>query len=82
MTVKAVRDINLADAMVSVLALQTAMLREFSPGQNVDFVNCLTGGVICALTVALGIYMVVYGGRKLRTTKGKYNVIVRTEETL
>lgn len=82
MTVKAVRDINLADAMVSVLALQTAMLREFSPGQNVDFVNCLTGGVICALTVALGIYMVVYGGSKLRTTKGKYNVIVRTEETL
>lgn len=69
MTIKAVRDINFADAMVSVLALQTAMLREFSPGLNVDFVNCLTGGVVCALTVALGVYMVVYGNYKIRNMK-------------
>lgn len=64
MTIKAVRDINLSDALVSILALQMAMLREFSPDLNVDFVNCLTGGAVCALTIALGIYMVAYGNHK------------------
>lgn len=64
MTLKVVRDINLADALVSILALQMAMLREFSPDLNVDFVNCLTGGAVCALTIALGIYMVAYGNHK------------------
>ena len=31
LTVRAIRSINLADALVSILALQTAMFREFSP---------------------------------------------------
>lgn len=60
MTVKASRNIGFADAMVSILALQTAMFREFGEGM-LDFaatMNAATGGVVCALTAALGIYMI------------------------
>lgn len=58
-TVRAIRCINLADAFVSILALQTAMFKEFSSGENVGFANALTGAVVCLLTALLGIYMIV-----------------------
>lgn len=59
LTVRAIRSINLADALVSILALQTAMFREFSPDADAGFANALTGFAVCALTAALGIYMIV-----------------------
>lgn len=71
MILKAVRNINLSDALVSILALQMAMLREFSPDMSVNFVNCLTGGAVCALTISLGIYMVVYGNYKYNTLNSR-----------
>ena len=66
MTIRAVRNINLADALVSVLALQTAMFRSFSSGINNGVFNAVTGAAVCALTAALGIYMVINVCRKLR----------------
>lgn len=66
MTVRAIRCINFADALVSILALQTAMFKEFSSGENVGFVNALTGGVVCAFTAALGIFMFVNASLKLK----------------
>lgn len=62
MTVQAIRNINLADAMVSILTLQASMLHSFGDGDNSDFaskMNIVTGAVVCALIFALGIYMVV-----------------------
>ena len=59
LTVRAIRSINLADALVSILALQTAMFREFSPDADAGFANALTGFAVCALTAALGIFMIV-----------------------
>ena len=62
MTVKAVRNINLADAMVSIIALQTAMFRQFGAGLNnidIDTMNAVTGIIVCVLVAALGIIMII-----------------------
>ncbi len=67
MTVRAAKNINLADAMVSILALQTAMFREFdATGDyvNVAVMNATTGGVVCALTALIGVFMIVIAFRK------------------
>lgn len=62
LTVRAVRNINFADALVSVLALQTAMLRALGVR---GVYNAVTGGIVCALTVLMGVAMVIVGNRKI-----------------
>lgn len=64
--VQTARNINLADAFVSILALQTSMFHSFAAGQNYGFANAITGAVVCALTVALGIIMLVGGQKRLK----------------
>lgn len=65
MTVKTVRSINLADMLVSVLALQTAMFHSFSPEFSTDVFNSVTGAAVCILTVIIGVFMVVNGKREI-----------------
>lgn len=65
-TIRALRSISLADAMVSILALQTTLLYTFSDGSGSAWANALTGGAVCALTVALGVYMLVYSRKKMK----------------
>ena len=69
MTVRAAKDVGLADAMMSILALQTAMFHEFDAGDtvNVPTMNAVTGAIVCALTAALGIFMLTVA--ILRTRK-------------
>ncbi|MDE7182574.1 MAG: hypothetical protein K2O41_06070 [Clostridia bacterium] len=62
-------DIDLADAFVSVLALQTAMFASFDSGADVRWANAATGGVVCAFAVALGAFMIINAARKLTTLK-------------
>lgn len=59
LTVKALRNVGLADAAVSVLALQTAMFHSFGGGMNTGLANSLTGAAVCATTVTVGIYMLI-----------------------
>ena len=69
MTVRASKNINLADAMVSILALQTAMFREFDTAGdvvNIARMNAVTGAVVCGLTVALGVFMIVIAAKKTK----------------
>ena len=71
MTVQAIRNINMADALVSMLALQTSLLHAFSDenGKDIGFdktLNGVTGLVVCVLVVALGIYMIINAQRKLK----------------
>lgn len=68
-TIRAVRNVNFADALVSVLALQTAMLHEFAPDTNLWHMNALTGMLVCIATVAIGVFMVISGLRKGRKLK-------------
>ncbi len=70
MTVKAIRNVNLADASVSVLALQTALLHAFgTQGLDVSLYNTLTGCVVSIVSYAIGVIMVVLGIKTLKRIK-------------
>jgi len=54
------RDISYADALVSLLSLQTALFAAFGQdsGAFVPLMNALTGAGVCLMILALGIYMI------------------------
>ena len=67
LTVRAIRNINLVDALVSILALQTALLTMFSEeGVNISLFNTLTGIVVSVCSIAIGIYMIVSANKKMK----------------
>ena len=60
MVVRAIRNINVASALVALLSLQTAWFAIFPPPFNVALSNAIVGGFICLIIVALGIYMLIF----------------------
>lgn len=62
----AIRDIGYADALVSVLSLQTAMFSSFGEESDIDptLMNGITGACVCIMTLAIGIYMICSAGRQ------------------
>lgn len=62
----AVRSIGYADAMVSLLSLQTAMFVSFGDSGDLDpkWMNGMTGAAVCAIISLIGIYMILSAGRK------------------
>jgi len=74
-TIEAVRNIGLADALVSLLALQTAMFNSFADAEfNSSVPNALTGAAVCAFTVTIGVAMLRNSRkykRKLENEQGK-----------
>ena len=67
LTVRAIRNINLVDAFVSILALQTALLTSFNTGEiNVSLMNTFTGIVVSAVSIGIGIYMIVSARKKIK----------------
>ena len=67
LTIRAIRNINLIDALVSILALQTALLVTFGTGDiNVSLFNTLTGSVVSISSIAIGIYMIVSANKKMK----------------
>ena len=74
MTVRAIRNINLVDALVSILALQTALLTMFSEGGiNISLFNTFTGVIVSFLSVGIGIYMIVSANKKMKELKKEDN---------
>ncbi len=72
--VKATRNINLADALVSILALQTALLHTFgTEGVDISLFNTLTGSVVSLFSLGLGIVMIWQATQQLN--------ILKTEQT-
>ena len=72
LTVRAAKNINLAQTLMSVLALQTAMFHEFdTTGDvvNVAAMNAVTGAIVCALTAAIGIFMMIIAAKKSKQAK-------------
>lgn len=63
MTVRALRNINFADALVSLLTLQLVIYRVFMPEYNATLSNALTTGIVSLVTVFMGIYMVTRSHR-------------------
>ncbi|MBO5101822.1 MAG: hypothetical protein J6C39_04755 [Clostridia bacterium] len=70
-TVKAIRCINLVDAAVSILALQTALLYAYSPDnlEGNSLANTLTGSAVTLLTVGISIYMLINANKKKKSFK-------------
>ena len=67
LTVRAIRNINLVDSLVSILALQTALLTMFSEESvNISLFNTLTGIVVSVCSIAIGIYMIVSANKKMK----------------
>ncbi len=65
-TVQALRNVSFADALVSILALQTSLLHAYGEGLNYGFANAATGGAVCAITVVTGIIMVLKANKQLK----------------
>lgn len=61
-----IRNIGVADALVSMLTLQMTMLVSFqgTEGLNADRMNGITGLAVCLLISALGISMIYYALKK------------------
>ncbi len=65
-TIAAIRNINLADALVSLLALQSALLTRFGSGGTLAKSLNTFGGILVTLsTLGLGIYMICDGTIKI-----------------
>lgn len=75
------RNINLTDAAVSLLSLQVMLVAVFSDDrqQLLNTLNAITGFVVCALTIVIGIIMIVRGSAMLKG-KGTEALHERTEE--
>lgn len=64
-----IRNINLANALVSIVVLQVAMFQAFSPENNTSFANALTGAVVSAIILIIGIIMIVRANNILKQEK-------------
>lgn len=62
------RNINLTDAFVSLLALQTTLVAVFSEeaSAGMQALNAVTGFSVCALTIFLGVFMIVRAAKQLK----------------
>lgn len=65
----AAKAISLTKALVSMLALETAMLSRFGGGDGTQFHQALlgtTGGGVCVFVLGMALYMVVYAAKELK----------------
>ena len=69
LTVEGIRSIGLADALVSIFSLQTALLYAFSEGTDYSVFNVATGLAVFVLTIALGVMMLIKAKKQLEETK-------------
>lgn len=69
LTIRAIRNINFASALVSILALQTAMFKEFNQGKQEGLFNAITGAFVCAFTVILGIIVLIKSHKEKKELK-------------
>ena len=61
--------LSLASAMVSMLALQTAMLTEFSGIEQEIFarnMNFVTGSAVCLLIFGMAVWMIYRADREMK----------------
>lgn len=66
--VQCFRNINLTDATVSLLALQTTLVTVFSDGEtgSMRALNAVVGFAVCAFTIAMGAWMIIRADAKLK----------------
>ncbi|MCD8308586.1 MAG: hypothetical protein LUD19_01930 [Clostridia bacterium] len=66
--VQAIRNIGLADAAISLLSLQTALIATFSDEESTDMtiMNALMGAAVCIVTICIAIIMIVNANVRLK----------------
>lgn len=69
--VQNIRNINLANALISIVMLQVALFQAFSPSSNSGMANALTGAGVSAIILFLGIVMIVKANKRLKELKNK-----------
>lgn len=66
----AARAINLTAALVSMFSLETAMISQFNDQSTSPMFRqamiAFTGGIVCAVVVGMGIFMVVHSSKQLK----------------
>ena len=72
-TIQSIRNISFADALVSILGLQTALLAAFAPNYNPYLPNALTGGAISIIIITIGVIMIISGQKKIKILQKEKN---------
>ncbi|MGN0771436.1 MAG: hypothetical protein ACI4MI_02495 [Christensenellales bacterium] len=77
MTVEAMQAASLTDALVSLIALQTALLAQFSTddGVNQSLYNGITGTIVCLGVLTIGIVIIVRGQKRRNTLLKSVHVV-------
>ncbi|MCD7943444.1 MAG: hypothetical protein LUH43_00880 [Clostridia bacterium] len=68
----AVKAVKLTSAMVSMLALETAMIAQFGGEEQGDFrrmMTSLTASVVCIVELLIAVYMIYSGTRRIKREK-------------
>ena len=74
LTVEAIRNINLIDALTSILALQTALLFTFkSPEVNASLFNTFTGVLVSVTSTTIAVLMLVKARKRKKLLMEKYS---------
>ena len=63
------KNINLADAAVSILSLQVALIATFSSDSKMLTMNIVTGSVVSLGVIAIGLFMIVNSTKKIKLLK-------------
>lgn len=72
LTVEAIRNINLADATVSILALQTTLLGSYCTDVTlVSAFHTATGTVVSLFTLGLGVFMILKAQKNIKQLKSE-----------
>lgn len=61
-----IRNINLVDALVSMLSLEMTLIAAAEGGGEMTLLNAVTGGAVCLTSAVLGILMIAKGAKKLK----------------
>ena len=74
----AAKAINLVAALVSILSLETAMLAQFGGEDDPAFRRIMTGatgGGVCAVVIAMAVYMIWRANRRLKALKSSETTV-------
>lgn len=66
MSLKAIKNVSFADALISIFALQAMMLKELDGTANSPVMNPVTGGLVALFIFAMGLYMMIHGFKLLK----------------
>jgi hypothetical protein len=68
-TISAIKCVSFADALMSLLALQTALLHAFAGEISTRLANGALGAVVVVLIILLGVYMIITAKKEIKNLK-------------